>query len=63
MIYENKILKFASEGRFVCKYAILALHKYTFLYILTVCYLYWPIDESWCRKQTLSCIDSHVLCS
>ncbi len=39
MIYGNKIREFENESCFACKYAILALHKYAFIYNLTVCYL------------------------
>ena len=38
MSYENINREFAITIHFVCKYAILALHKYTFLYSLTVWY-------------------------
>ena len=38
MIYKNKIHEFANNDHFVCKFAILALHKYALLYNLTLCY-------------------------
>ena len=32
-------IKFENESCFACKYAILALHKYTFLSDLSFCYV------------------------